>query len=105
MVISIRSFFSLFLIVCLYWTAAQGEDEAVGRPDSMAELPANLDMGVAKARESITLTSSAGQGVGDFEVGADADEDSGQAGTRQLPDQLIYGGIHAMIAAEYMYRL
>jgi len=105
MVISIRTFFSLFLMACLYWSSARGEGEAVGRLDSMTEVVVDSDMGVSEVRESITLPSPAGRGAGDFEVDGDADDDSGPAGTPRLPDRLAYRGMQAVIAAEYMYRL
>jgi len=104
MVISIRVF-PIFLIACLYWTSAHGEDEVFGRLDSMTGLPANLDMGVPKARESSTLTLSGGQGAGGLEVGEDSDDDAGPGGAPHLADRLVYRGIQATIVAEYMYRL
>jgi len=101
----IRSFFSLCLIAFLYWTSAQGEDKAVGRLDSMTAVVVDADVGVPEVRESITLTSSAEQGAGGLEVGGGSDNDPGPGNTSRLPDRLVYGGIQAVIAAEYMYRL
>ena len=104
MVISIRVFV-LFLVACLHWTLAQGEDEAVGRFDSSTQPVAGLEAGVPARWKKNTSDLSGGQGARDFEVGKDSVGDPGPAAVSDLPDGLVYRGTQTMMVAEYMYRL
>ena len=104
MVISIRVF-ALFLFVCLHWTPAQGEDEAVERLDSSKQPIASLETGVPERWKKNTPDLSGGQGARGFEVGKDSVGDPRPAGVSDLADGLIYRGTQSLIVAEYTYRL
>jgi len=104
MVISIR-FLALFMFLCLHWTLAQGEDEAVGRLDSSTQPVASLETGAPERWENSTPALTGGQGARVIEVGKDLVGDPGPAAVSDLPDGLVYRGTQTMMVAEYMYRL
>ena len=104
MVISIRVL-ALFIFICVHWTSAQGEDEAVGRLDSSIQPVAGLETGAPERWRKNTPDLSGGQGARGLEVKKDSVANPGPAGVSDLPDGLIYRDTQIMMVAEYMYRL
>ena len=104
MVISIR-IFVIFLVACLHWTPAKGEDGAVARLSSSTQAVASLETSVPEGRENKTTDLSGAQGARGFEVGNDPVGDPVPAGVSDLADDLVSRGTQTMMVAEYMYRL